>query len=133
MWWIFREAYCGGRIVPKHPRKLWELAKLIRSKNAGPFLLTFDIMFGNVDVYHLVKNSGLVTESTIGRLYGLSPADVSVASYDAALSLKVTIPRPTASGSLDDGDVFGGQQYGPLVDLEVMLDDRIYAAAREST
>lgn len=119
--------------MPKQSRKLWELAKLIRSKNAGPFLLTFDIMFESADIYHLVKNSGVVTKSTIGRLYGLSPADVSVAPYDAALSIKVTIPRPTVSGNLDDGDVFGGQQYGPLVDLEIMLEDRAYATVREAT
>jgi hypothetical protein len=40
-------------------------------------------------------------------------------SYDAASAIKITIPRPATSGDIDDTDVFGGQQYGPLVDLEV--------------
>jgi hypothetical protein len=44
---------------------------------------------------------------------------VSVIEYDAAAAIKVTIPRPVISGDVDDTDVFGGQQYGPLVDLEV--------------
>jgi hypothetical protein len=44
---------------------------------------------------------------------------VSVIEYDAANAIKVTIPRPVISGDVDDTDVFGGQQYGPLVDLEV--------------
>jgi len=39
--------------------------------------------------------------------------------FDAASAIKVTIPRPVISGDIDDTDVFGGQQYGPLVDLEV--------------
>lgn len=118
---------------PKRSRKLWELAKLIRSKNAGPFLLTFDIMFDNADTYYLVRDSDALTNVTIGRLYGLDPADVSVIPYDAAFSIKATIPRPTVSGNLDDGDVFGGQQYGPLVDLEISVGDRIRAPTREPT
>lgn len=119
--------------MPQRSRKLWELAKLIRSKNAGPFLLTFDIMFDNPDIYYLVKNSGVLTDSTIGRLYGLNPADVSVVPYDAAFSIKATIPRPTVSGNLDDGDVFGGQQYGPLADLEILVGDRINTPTEEAT
>ena len=31
----------------REPILLGELAKLIRSKNAGPFWITFDIMFAN--------------------------------------------------------------------------------------
>jgi hypothetical protein len=42
-----------------------------------------------------------------------------VIEYDAANAIKVTIPRAVISGDIEDTDVFGGQQYGPLVDLEV--------------
>ena len=41
--------------------KLGELASLIRSKNAGPFELTFDIMFDNVDSFERVKASGALS------------------------------------------------------------------------
>jgi hypothetical protein len=58
--------------------KLWQVTKLIRSKNAGPFELTFDVIFKD-------------RESS----------------------------RPAISGDVDDTDVFGGQQHGPLVDLDV--------------
>jgi hypothetical protein len=44
---------------------------------------------------------------------------VAIINYDAASAIKITIPRPTISGDIDDNDIFGGQQYGPLVDLEV--------------
>ena len=37
--------------------KLYELTKLIRSKNAGPFQLTFDIFCNNKKNYEKVKNS----------------------------------------------------------------------------
>jgi hypothetical protein len=35
------------------------------------------------------------------------------------LALKASIPRPAPSGDPADTDVFGGQQHGPLVDLEI--------------
>ena len=47
------------------------------------------------------------------------PEDVQLFHVDNALAIKVSIPRPVFSGDLDDSDVFGGQQYAPLVDLEV--------------
>jgi hypothetical protein len=42
-----------------------------------------------------------------------------IINYDAASAIKITIPRPTISGDTNDTDVYGGQQYGPLVELEV--------------
>ncbi|MGZ9039111.1 MAG: DUF4387 family protein, partial [Burkholderiales bacterium] len=38
---------------------------------------------------------------------------------DAANAIKITIPRPIVSGDVNDTDVYGGQQHGPLVDVEV--------------
>jgi hypothetical protein len=49
----------------------------------------------------------------------LTPEVVTIINYDAASAIKITIPRPTISGDIDDADVYGGQQYGPLVGLEV--------------
>ena len=44
---------------------------------------------------------------------------VSIINYDAANAIKITIPRPAISGDINDTDVFGGQQHGPLVEIEV--------------
>jgi hypothetical protein len=99
--------------------KLWELARLIRSKNAGPFELTFDIMFADRETYERVRRSGAISASWVACAYNLRAEDVMVIDYDAANSIKITIPRPVVSGHIDDTDVFGGQQYGPLVDLEI--------------
>src|SRR5258708_12226322 len=58
---------CGDRINrtnEKQPRsmlmKLADLATLIRSKNAGPFFLTFDIMFADEEHYQLLKTPSLL-------------------------------------------------------------------------
>ena len=99
--------------------KLWQVTKLIRSKNSGPFELTFDVIFKDHATYEKVRDAGLINAAWFGKTYRLDPAVVSVINYDAASAIKITIPRPTISGDIDDTDVFGGQQYGPLVDLEV--------------
>jgi len=99
--------------------QLWQVAKLIRSKNAGPFELTFDVIFKDRETYERVRDSGVINAGWFARVYRLTPEVVSVIAYDAANAIKVTIPRPVISGDVDDTDVFGGQQYGPLVDLEV--------------
>jgi hypothetical protein len=36
-----------------------------------------------------------------------------------ALAIKVSFPRPQSSGSKYDSDVYGGQQYAPLLGLTV--------------
>ena len=99
--------------------KLWQVAKLIRSKNSGPFELTFDVIFRDRSTYEKVRDARLINAAWFGRTYRLRPEQVSVIDYDAASAIKVTIPRPVISGDVNDSDVFGGQQYGPLVDLEV--------------
>jgi len=51
-------------------RELWEFTKLIRSKNAGPFELTFDIMFKDADCFHQVMKSGKLNREMIAHLTG---------------------------------------------------------------
>ena len=99
--------------------KLWQVAKLIRSKNSGPFELTFDVILKDRATYEKVRDAKVINVEWFARTYRLQPEVVSIINYDAANAIKITIPRPTISGDIDDNDVFGGQQYGPLVDLEV--------------
>lgn len=99
--------------------KLWQVAKLIRSKNSGPFELTFDVIFKDRATYEKARDAKVINAAWFARTYRLDPEKVVVIEYDAAAAIKVTIPRPVISGDVNDTDVFGGQQYGPLVDLEV--------------
>ena len=99
--------------------KLWEVAKLVRSKNAGPFVLTFDIMFDDPEVYRVIKDADVFTRALVARLYGQPEEDVLFFYCDNALAIKFSIPRPVFSGDLEDSDVFGGQQYAPLLDIEI--------------
>ena len=98
--------------------KLADMAKLIRSKNAGPFSLTIDIMFADQTNYAKVKHSGVIHPAFISKLYRIDINHLKIEFFDAGHAIKISFPRPTVSGSFKDADVFGGQQYGPLVDLE---------------
>ena len=99
--------------------KLWEVTKLVRSKNAGPFMLTFDVMFDDPEAYRRVRDSGVINKGVVARLYQQREEDVLFFNCDNALAIKFSIPRPFFSGDLEDGDVYGGQQYAPLLDIEV--------------
>lgn len=101
--------------------KLWELARLVRAKNAGPFMLTIDIVFADEQTYLRVKNSGAINRALFARLYRVPPDQLLFVEHDRAWAFKASFPRPLASGDPRDGDVFGGQQHGPLVDLEVSV------------
>ena len=104
-------------------RRLADIATVIRSKNAGPFELTFDVMFTEPDTYERVKRSGVFCSELFVRLYGVSAEEVlSVHAFDPALSLKATIARRVSSGTVGDTDVFGAQQHAPLLDVEVPWD-----------
>jgi hypothetical protein len=98
---------------------LGELAKLIRSKNAGPFMLTFDVMFEDENVYRKVLASGVLTKESFAKLYRMSPDEVLFFRHDTASAIKISIPRPYFQGDHEDGDAYGGQQHAPLVDLVV--------------
>lgn len=100
-----------------------KIAKVIRSKNAGPFEVTFDIMFDNAAAYQRVKRSGVIEPVRMAAAYNIPVKDVLVCKpFDAALAFKVTIRRPVSSGDLMDTDVYGCQQHVPLTAIVVPVE-----------
>jgi len=105
--------------------KLVEVVKVLRSKNAGPFMTTIDIFFKDERAYKKVKESGLINRDLIARIYNIPKEDVvGIFYYDVVWGVKVTIKKPGGLASGDPGqtDLFGCQQYIPLRDLEIDLD-----------
>jgi Domain of unknown function (DUF4387) len=99
--------------------QLHELARLIRSKNAGPFELTVDVMFENQAAYERVVASEMLSTERMAALYQVDPSVVQSFHADVAMAIKISIPRPMASGSVTDTDIFGGQFHSPIVRLEI--------------
>lgn len=103
--------------------KLVDLAKTIRSKNAGTDRITFDIIFREKETYDLVKNSKAITKESIAELYKIPIERIAdFVEFDPAYAIKFTINRLKPSGSFGEGDVFGCQQYPPLYDIEIPVE-----------
>ena len=98
---------------------LAKLSRLIRSKNAGPFQLTFDVMFEDEARYLRVKKSNAVSREVIGACFNLPADKVQLFFCDNAYAIKASIPRPYFQGDLLDSDGHGGQQYAPLMEIEI--------------
>jgi hypothetical protein len=96
-----------------------ELAKACKSKNAGPYELTVDIMFGDRETFERVRASGVITPALFARLYGVPASSVLLTEYPPAFAYKATFERRIPSGELGDTDVYGAQQHAPLLDVEI--------------
>ncbi|MFD2728787.1 DUF4387 domain-containing protein [Enterococcus camelliae] len=99
---------------------LQELAKVVRSKNSGPFELTFDIIFDNATDYRRFIASKVLTKESFAKLYQIQPEEIiTFEQFDPAFGVKITIPRPWPQGSVGESDMHGSQQYAPLLTLEI--------------
>ena len=102
------------------PATLADIAKTIRSKNAGVDKITFDVIFADRASYDRVRRSGALSREAICRLYRIPPSRISDhVEFEPGLAIKFTLFRTAPSGSLGDADIFGSQHYGPLLGIEV--------------
>jgi len=98
---------------------LGSMAQLIRSKNAGPWMLTVDIMFSDAETYRHVVSTGVITAALVEDMFGVPSGQVEIFEYNPANAIKISFPRSRPNGHPLDTDLFGGQQFAPLVDLEI--------------
>jgi hypothetical protein len=95
---------------------------LIRSKDAGPFMLTLDLFFTDVHSRRAFLDAGIFTTERIGGLYGVDPGHVQIYDLADIRALKISFPRPVPSGDFGDTDITGGQQYAIVVDMIAALE-----------
>ena len=101
-------------------KKLTDLARVIRSKNAGPFELTFDIIFKDRESYEYARESGVFSRELFAEIYRVPLESVlNFCFFDPANAIKETIARSISSGTTGDSDVYGAQQHAPLLEIEV--------------
>lgn len=91
--------------------------KLVRSKDAGPFMLTLDLFFADDDSRRAFLDAGVFSPERIGDLYSVDPEQVEIYDMPDIGALKISFPRPIASGEFGDTDITGGQQYALLVEM----------------
>ena len=98
-----------------------DVAAVIRSKNSGPYELTFDIIFPDRSQFDRFCKEKVLNKQTFVKLYGIPENQfISIIEFPPALAVKVTIIRPICSGSLGDRDIYGAQQHAPLMELPLI-------------
>ncbi len=98
-------------------KKLIDYTKILRSKNAGPLFITFDLIFNTKeDMEYVEKN---LTKEHISSAYNVSVEKIDIIPYGVVNSIKITFPRKNISGSLEDNDIYGCQQHTPLANIEI--------------
>lgn len=101
---------------------LKDVASVIRSKNAGPFELTLDVILKTDDMFEKMRAANIINKKTVATLYHIAEDDViSVVWFPRAKAVKATIVRPMASGALGERDVYGAQQHAPLMNFSFEL------------
>ncbi len=101
---------------------LLKLAKVCKSKNAGPFEVTLDIIFETREIFDKVLASGVLNAELFAKLYNVKAEDVLFTPYAPALAFKATIPRHISAGDVGDTDVYGAQQHAPMLAVDIPMD-----------
>lgn len=99
--------------------RLDEMVSVLRSKNAGPRILTFDLIFPDEASFTLAAASVDRIGDEVAQRYRVPRQQVATHVYRPALALKISLPRPIMSGDPGDGDVYGAQQHAPLLGIEI--------------
>jgi len=101
-------------------RTIGDVAQFVTSKNAGPFLLTLDVVFPDEATYRTFKSLRPLDRHVIAGLYGIPETDVlKIIEFDPAYAVKITMRRSLGSGALGETDVYGAQQHVPLMLHEI--------------
>lgn len=94
--------------------RLADLARVVRSKNAGPTLLTIDLLFDAPE--KAARALAVLTPAAVAALYGV-PAQVI--AYPPGNAIKIVMARAVVAGDPGDRDVYGAQQHARLLEVQV--------------
>ena len=98
-------------IVPDRPAL--DRIRVLRSKNAGPFAWTFDVVFREHGDF--IKATRALTPAAVARVYAVPVADVlSTNTIESLNAIKVSLRRPRPAGHPGDSDCYGMNQEEPL-------------------
>lgn len=95
-----------------------DVARVVRSKNSGPYELVLDIMFKDRSTFDRLRATRQITEERIAEVYGIAREHVAgIVWFEPSNAVKVIMPRRIVSGAPGDSDVYGAQQHAPLFSL----------------
>lgn len=100
-------------------KKLKDVCRYVRSKVAGPFWVTIDVMFDSTESYQKYSEDPALSAEAIAKVYRVDPASVSHYPVPSLNVLKISYPRRTAQGGVEERDLHSGQQYVYILDAEL--------------
>ncbi len=99
--------------------RLQDAARYVRSKNAGPFWVTFDIFFTDAENFKRYHEAPELADAAIAALYGVTAASVRRFPVPSLSVLKISIPRAAPQGGELERDMHSGQLFVRLLDLRL--------------
>ncbi len=94
--------------------KLKSAVSVLRSKNAGVWHVTVDIVFKNRELYQLAKRG--LNRELFETIY---KREVMYFECDAINTIKVSFLRDEPAGSVFERDCLGAMFYLPLLELNI--------------
>ena len=95
--------------------KLKDMVYVLRSKNAGVWHITIDIIFKSREYYEMERkklNKDIFKKKK-------KKEDVKYFECESINTIKVTFLRDEAAGSIGDRDCLGALYYIPLLNIEM--------------
>lgn len=104
-------------------RRLVDIARVVRSKNAGPGTLTLDLFFETEADFRAASQAPGLSPEAVAALYDVPEETVRVIPYAPANAIKIAMARKVLAGSPGDRDVYGAQQHALVLDIEIPKPD----------
>lgn len=99
--------------------KVRDVCHVVRSKVAGPFWVTMDLMFDSRENFDRFADCPALGKEAISEIYGVGKEDVKHYPVPSLNVLKISFPRRNVQGGVGERDLHSGQQYTYILDKEL--------------
>lgn len=94
-----------------------DVCHLVRSKNAGPYWVTFDLFFNDADAFERYATHLALGPETFARLFDADPTLVKAYPVASLDMIKISYARSSPQGGMVERDMHCGQQFVRLLDV----------------
>ena len=99
--------------------KVRDVCRHVRSKNAGPFWVTFDFFFDGPENFTRYAESPVLSGELFAKLFGTDARLVKRIPVEDLSMVKISYPRAQTQGGVEERDMHSGQQYVRVLDVEL--------------
>jgi hypothetical protein len=96
-----------------------DVCRHVRSKNAGPYWVTFDLFFDGPESFQKHQANPALGPQLFQRLFGADPALVRRYPVPDLNVVKISYARTTPQGGVVERDMHCGQQFVRLLDVQL--------------